>query len=129
MRRLGYRLPASVRTFEMACTGRVSEPILMESLLDGAAGILVVGCRKDNCKFLDGNVRAEKRVSRVCTLLHDAGIGGKMVEMHLTAPDEGIGLYRAVRGFCEKVAQNPPSVVAQNPPSVVAPQRAGEEAK
>jgi F420-non-reducing hydrogenase iron-sulfur subunit len=104
MRRLGYRLPASVRTFELPCTGRIDEPILMEALQDGAEAILVVGCRRDNCKYLDGNLRAEKRVSRVSEILRDAGIERKAVHMHFTAPDEGAGLYRAVRGFCEKVA-------------------------
>lgn len=108
MRQLGYRLPASVRTFELACTGRVSEPILMEALQDGAGGVLVVGCRKDACKYLDGNCRAEKRVSRVREILHDAGIGQKTVEMLFTAPDEGGALYRAVRGFCEKVGRTAP---------------------
>jgi F420-non-reducing hydrogenase iron-sulfur subunit len=104
MRELGYRLPASVRTFEMACSGRVSEPVLMEALQDGAEGVLVVGCRKDACRYLDGNCRAEKKVARVQELLHDAGIGQKSVQMHFAAPDEGGALYRAVRGFCEKVA-------------------------
>jgi len=104
MRQLGYRLPTSVRTFEMPCTGRVSEPILMEALQDGADGILVVGCRKDACRYLDGNCRAERRAARVQDLLRDAGIGRKTVQMHFTAADEGSALYRAVHGFCEKVA-------------------------
>ncbi len=103
MRQLGYRLPTFVRTFEMPCTGRASEPILMEALQDGADGILVVGCRKDACRYLDGNCRAELRVARVQDLLRNAGIEGKTVQMHFTAADEGGAVYRAVRGFCEKV--------------------------
>jgi F420-non-reducing hydrogenase iron-sulfur subunit len=104
MRQLGYRLPASVRTFEMACSGRVSEPLLMEALQDGADGILVVGCRREACQYLDGNCRAEKKVARVKELLSNAGIERKTVQMHFAAPDEGAALYRAVRGFSETVA-------------------------
>ncbi len=107
MRSLGYRLPPSVRTFELPCTGRVDEPMLMEALQDGARAVFVVGCRRDNCTFLDGNLHAEKHVSRVSELLRDAGITGKAVGMHFTAPDEGAALYRAVRGFCEGVAPRP----------------------
>jgi coenzyme F420-reducing hydrogenase delta subunit len=103
MEQLGHRLPAQVRTFELPCTGRVNDAVLMETLRDGADGILVVGCRRENCKYLDGNLRAEKRVERIRQILSEADISGKHVEMILVAPDEGKLLYDEVSRFSETV--------------------------
>ena len=101
----GHRLPTGLRTFELPCLGRINETMLMEALQEGVDGIIVVGCRKDNCRYLDGNLRAEKCVGRVTTLLHDAGIAKKFVEMLWTAPDEGQRLYENLRSFSEKLKQ------------------------
>ena len=101
MTQLGYKLPADVRTFELPCTGRVNDVLLMETLQDGFDGVLVVGCNKENCKYLNGNLRAEKRVDHVKRILADAGID-KYVDMIFVAPDEGSKLSRRITEFYEK---------------------------
>ena len=103
LRRYGCRIPASVRTLELKCTGRINEELLMQSLEGGFDGILVVGCHRENCRYLDGNLRAEKRVERIKKLLADAGITDKKVEMLLVGPDEGRKLERGIAGFFESV--------------------------
>jgi len=107
MAQLGLRLSEDIRTLELPCTGRVNEVLLMETLQNGVAGVMVVGCRKDNCRHLDGNLRAEKRVARVAKLLIDAGIHGKSVVMHFTSPDEGKRLYSALREYHESIDEKP----------------------
>jgi coenzyme F420-reducing hydrogenase delta subunit len=95
----GYRLPEGIRTFELPCTGRVSDVLLLESLQNGERAILVVGCRKENCKYLDGNLRAEKRVQRAAGLIEKAGISDKSVKMLFVAPDEGRRLSEEIHAF------------------------------
>lgn len=101
MVRLGYRLAGDIRTFELPCSGRINETMLLEILQEDVAGIIVLGCRKDNCKFMEGNLRAESRVNRVKTLLKGAGISKKNVKMLYAAPDEGKRLYEAIHNFYE----------------------------
>jgi F420-non-reducing hydrogenase iron-sulfur subunit len=101
MANLDLRLPEEVRTFELPCTGRVNEVMLMQTLQDGVAGVIVVGCHNGNCKHLDGNLRAQKRVARVEKLLNDAGIRDKLVGIHFTAPDEGKKLYETLHKYYE----------------------------
>jgi coenzyme F420-reducing hydrogenase delta subunit len=105
MAQLGLRLSEDIRTFELPCTGRVNEVLLMESLQNGVTGVMIVGCRKDNCRHLDGNLRAAKRVARVAKLLKDAGIRDKSVVMHFTSPDEGKRLHGALREYHESIAE------------------------
>lgn len=104
MTQLGHTLPGEVRTFELPCTGRVNDVLLMETLQDGFAGVLVIGCHKDNCKYLDGNMRAEKRVNHVKKLLADAGIDQKYVDMVFVAPDEGNRLSEIIQDFYGKMS-------------------------
>ena len=88
----GHRLPPQFKTFELPCTGSVNEVLLMENLQNGANG-------KENCKHLDGNLKAERKVARVKRLLSEAGAEGKFVEMVFTAPDEGKRLHDILLGF------------------------------
>jgi len=99
MTQLEYALPEDVSTFELPCTGRVNETLLMEALEDGFDSIMVIACHKENCKYLDGNLRAEKRVSRVRKILAEAGIDNKHVDMMFIAPDEGRKLLRRILDF------------------------------
>jgi coenzyme F420-reducing hydrogenase delta subunit len=101
MIQLGHKLPGNIQTFELPCTGRVNDVLLMETLQDGFDGVLVIGCHKDNCKYLDGNMRAEKRVNHVQKILADAGIDKKHVDMVFVAPDEGNRLSRIIKDFYE----------------------------
>ena len=109
MGRLGYTLPGEARAFELSCTGRVGDAFLMESLDQGADGILVLGCRKDNCKFLDGNLRAEMRTNHVSALLRDAGIAHKSVRMLFIAPDEGKRLHDEIQTYIEEIKNLKPA--------------------
>jgi len=95
----GHKLPPQFKTFELPCTGSVNEVLLMENLQDGSTGIVVLGCQKENCKHMDGNLKAERKVARVKKLLSEAGVEGKFVEMVFTAPDEGKRLHNTLLEF------------------------------
>ena len=95
----GYKLPPQFKTFELPCTGSVNEVLLMENLSNGAKGVVVLGCRKENCKHLDGNLKAERKVARVKRMLTEAGAEGKFVEMVYAAPDEGKRLHETLIEF------------------------------
>jgi coenzyme F420-reducing hydrogenase delta subunit len=98
--RTGYTVPSTVRTMELKCSGRINEEILMESLQNGFDSVLVVGCHRENCKYLDGNLRAERRVQRIKNMLADAGIQDKRVDILLVGPDESRKLARKIEELC-----------------------------
>ena len=95
----GTKLTGNIKTFELPCSGRINDVLVMETLEHGYDGVLIVACRKDNCRYLDGNLRAGARIERVQALLKDAGIEGKAVDIIYTAPDEGIRLSKRIQEF------------------------------
>ena len=101
----GGTIPEVFRTYEVPCTGRVNDVMLMEALQDGYDGVLVVACYKDNCKYLDGNKRAEKRVGRVKNILIDSGINNRFIDITFVSPDEGRKLENDINTFQMKMNQ------------------------
>lgn len=102
MTELGCRIPDNVVPYELPCTGRVNEVLLMETLEKDVSKIIVVGCHRDNCRYLTGNLRAEKRIHRINTLLKDAGIENREITMIFISPDEGRKLSQEIDAFINK---------------------------
>ena len=73
--------PPNVRIIRLPCTGKVDAILLMKALEDGADGVFVAGCLEGECHFLEGNLRAKKRVAYVKRLLDEVGTDPQRVEM------------------------------------------------
>ena len=71
----------NVRIIRLPCTGKVDAILLMKALEDGADGVFVAGCMEGECHFLEGNLRAKKRVAYVKRLLEEVGTDPQRVEM------------------------------------------------
>ena len=77
--RLQY--PPNIRIVKVPCTGKVDAIVLMKAFEDGADAVLVVGCLEGECHFLEGNLRAKKKVAYVKRLLAEVQIKPERVEM------------------------------------------------
>ena len=95
----GYKLKPSIYTFELSCMGRVNEVMLMQVLEQDFSGVLLVACHKDNCQYLQGNLRAEKRLIRLKNMLAEAGITDKKLGIIFVAPDEAQKLELEIEAF------------------------------
>jgi coenzyme F420-reducing hydrogenase delta subunit len=73
--------PPNVRIIRLPCTGKVDAIHLMKAFEDGADGVFVAGCLEGECHFLEGNLRAKKRVSYIKRLLEEVGTDPNRVEM------------------------------------------------
>ena len=53
----------------LPCSSKIEPSYPLKILADGADGVLVVACPEGHCRFMVGNVRAEKRINYVRSLL------------------------------------------------------------
>ena len=81
-------LRESVRIVPLPCSGRMETALALRTL-EKCAGVLVVGCPRDNCKYLKGNLRAEKRVRTVQKILRDIGMEEDRVAMDFVSSVDG----------------------------------------
>lgn len=77
--RLNY--PANVKIIQVPCTGRVDMLHLLRAIEDGADGVYVAGCLEGECHFLEGNLKAKKKVAAVQKSLAEIGIEPERVQM------------------------------------------------
>ena len=73
--------PPNVRIIRLPCTGKVDAILIMKAFEDGADGVFIAGCLEGECHFLEGNLRAKKRVAYVRRLLEEVGTDPQRIEM------------------------------------------------
>ena len=71
--------PINVEIIRVPCSGRVDPLHVIEALREGADGVMVTGCLKDQCHFVTGNYHAEKRMQKLAKDLEDIGLGGRLI--------------------------------------------------
>ncbi len=71
----------NVRIVRLPCTGKVDAIHLMKAFENGADAIFVAGCLEGECHYLEGNLRAKKRVAYVKKLLSEVEIEPERLEM------------------------------------------------
>lgn len=64
-----------LKVFPMPCSGKLDILYLTKSFEKGADGVVVVTCKSGECRYLEGNLRASKRVEAVDALIDETGLG------------------------------------------------------
>jgi F420-non-reducing hydrogenase iron-sulfur subunit len=59
----------------LPCSGKVDIPYMVKAFETGADGVLVITCPEGQCHSLEGNLRAQKRVQAVNSLIEEVGLG------------------------------------------------------
>jgi F420-non-reducing hydrogenase iron-sulfur subunit len=66
-----------IKPIKMACSSMVKDVYLLRAFEAGADGVVVLVCPEGQCRYLEGNLRAKKRVGRVQHLLDEIGLDGR----------------------------------------------------
>lgn len=96
--------PVNVRIIRVPCSGRVDPLHILDAFSKGADGVMVVGCLKDGgCHYIDGNMKAEKRILKLKKQLDSIGFGGDRLEMYFMSAGEPDKFVKAAREFYERI--------------------------
>ncbi len=85
--RLQY--PGNVRVLRLPCTGKLEVNYLLAAFERGVDGVIVAGCLEGGCHFLEGNLRARRRVERAREFLAEIGLEPERLEMFNLSSAEG----------------------------------------
>lgn len=67
----------------LPCTGMIEIDEVLKCFERDHPAVLIAGCPIDNCKYLTGNLRAQKRVDMMKQALRQAGYDDKLVRLEL----------------------------------------------
>jgi F420-non-reducing hydrogenase iron-sulfur subunit len=104
---IGHRNGVDVRVISLPCSGKIDIPYLMKAFETGADGAVIVTCPNNECRHMEGNLRARKRSEAVESLLEEIGFGkGRMSVVTLKEGDveQGTG---EIRDFLARVKKLP----------------------
>ncbi len=106
-RRMQY--PANVRIVHVPCTGKVEVQQILAAFERGIDGVLVAGCLEGGCHFVEGNLRARRRVEAAQQILDEVGLGRERLRMVNLSASEAPTFVARVQEMVETVGRLGPS--------------------
>ena len=107
--RLQY--PPNINLIKLPCSGTIDVLHILKAFEQGADGVFVAGCLKGTCHFIEGNVRAERRVERVKGILDNIGLGKDRLEIFFMSASEGPRFAEVAREMTERIRELGPSPI------------------
>jgi coenzyme F420-reducing hydrogenase delta subunit/NAD-dependent dihydropyrimidine dehydrogenase PreA subunit len=101
--------PPNVRLIRLPCSGKADITYILRAFETGVDGVIVAGCLKGGCHFVEGNLQAEKRVQFAKTLLDAIGIGGERLEMFFFSSSMATRFVEIVKEMTERIRKLGPS--------------------
>lgn len=95
--------PSNIYIVRLPCSGKAHVNMILQAFVDGADGVLVAGCEVGSCHFLEGNVRAMKRVDYAKSKLKEVGINPDRLDMLHIPASEGPLFAKTAREFTGKI--------------------------
>ncbi len=95
---------AELKIISLPCSGKVNVPYLVKAFESGAHGVVVITCKKEDCRYIQGSSRAEKRVAAVDDLMAEIGLGHHRVAL-ISLDDRGIdGVIDQLKAFHKTIS-------------------------
>ncbi len=107
--RLNY--PAEIRMIRLMCTGMIDSKYILKAFLDGADGVFIGGCHPGDCHYIDGNIKAQKRITGTATLLEQFGFDKKRLKLKWIGASEGPEFQQSMTEFAETIKNMGPGQV------------------
>lgn len=81
--------PANVRIVRLMCTGMIDAKYILKAFLDGADGVFIGGCHPGDCHYINGNLKAVKRIDGVHKILEQFGFAPERLTLKWIGASEG----------------------------------------
>jgi coenzyme F420-reducing hydrogenase delta subunit len=99
----GFEYDGNAVVMPVKCTGLVKVSHLLKLFAKGMAGVLVLGCREDDCRYYNGSKRCGEIVGETQEILDLAGIARESLQFHLISESQGDEFKRVLTRFLRQV--------------------------
>jgi coenzyme F420-reducing hydrogenase delta subunit len=91
----------------------VDPKYVIKALLEGADGVLVSGCHPGDCHYINGNLKARRRMKLLKEILPRFGFDERRVKMTWIGASEGIDFAETIRTIVADIKVLGPNEVRQ----------------
>ncbi len=88
-----------IRIVRLMCTGRVDPTIVAQAFVNGADGVMVVGCHFGDCRYITGNVQGKIKMGLATRVLDYVGLNPRRVSFDQCSSAEGERFVRLITEF------------------------------
>lgn len=81
------KVPSNVKKCKLLCVGKLDILNILETFETGIDGVFIVGCEKDECRNINGNSRALKRVDYIKKILEQIGVNPERFTIYNASPE------------------------------------------
>ncbi|MBI9083374.1 MAG: hydrogenase iron-sulfur subunit [Desulfobacterales bacterium] len=105
----GEVLPVTGRTdlelkfVKLPCSSLVKDVYLLRAFEAGADAVAVMVCPEGACRYVEGNLRAKKRLTRVKALLDEIGLGGDRLSLFNVAANDSAAVETVFDDFRQRL--------------------------
>jgi coenzyme F420-reducing hydrogenase delta subunit len=104
--------PANVRIVRIMCTGALDPIYVIKPLLEGADGVLVSGCYPGDCHYVNGNLKARRRMATLKTILSEFGLEEERMWLRWISASEGVRFAQTVTEMTDRLKALGPNPLA-----------------
>lgn len=80
--------PPNIKLVRVMCSGRVDPQFAMKAFVEGADGVMVLGCHEGDCHYRNGNMKALRRFKIFEKMLAQFGIENERFMLDWVAAGE-----------------------------------------
>lgn len=110
--RLSY--PQNVKIIRMMCSGMVDPLYVLKAFMEGADGVFIGGCWPGDCHYINGNLKARRRVALLTEILKQFGIDENRFWLRWVAASDGVMFQEFSKQMTEKLRELGPSPLSVN---------------
>ncbi len=103
------KYPHNVLPIRVPCSGTVDPVYIIRALREGADGVLIGGCHLGDCHYVNGNLKARRRVKLVKVILENLKMEPERVQLAWISASEGKKFKEVVTKFTEMLKEMGPS--------------------
>ena len=109
--------PSNIRIVRVMCSGRIDPIILLEVLMKGADGVLILGCHPGDCHYVEGNLYEERKIRMLKKLIALTGMEPERLRLEWVSASEGQRFAQIVTEFTEQIRKLGPSPLSGRTPN------------
>ncbi|UCE72878.1 MAG: hydrogenase iron-sulfur subunit [Methanomassiliicoccales archaeon] len=98
-----YKYPSCVNIIRFMCSGRIEAEFIMKAFEYGADGVIVTGCKLDECHYISGNYRAKERIETTQQILDMLGLDSGRLRAEWLTASEGEKFVNTMNEFVEQI--------------------------
>ncbi|MEW6672415.1 MAG: hydrogenase iron-sulfur subunit [Thermodesulfobacteriota bacterium] len=102
----------SIKSFKLPCSSMVKDVYLLRAFEAGADAVLVFVCPQGQCRYVEGNIRAGKRVQFVKKLLDEIEIDGRRLALFNIATGDAAAAVEIIQKILPEIVKLGPNPAA-----------------